>query len=70
MNSPWLFQVHFQAADKRDAEDYAAALADLVETFRRGRTALLYLDPVTSEFSVWSEPAMGTAELKLNRSLL
>jgi hypothetical protein len=68
--SEWLFTVSIQARDRRDAEDFAAPLVDEIERQRRGRTSLSYRDPITGEFTLWAEPALGTADLELHRSPL
>lgn len=66
----WMFCVHFNARNSREAEDYAAALADLVEEKRWGRTGLAYFDPISGAHKTWAEPAQSTADLKVHRSPL
>jgi hypothetical protein len=66
----WQFVVKFRATDRREAEDYAAGLADLVEAKRWGRSALHYVDPITGDFKTWAEPARTTKELEMDREPL
>jgi hypothetical protein len=62
----YLLTITIDADNVTAAEDAAADILSHVNGYKH-RSALHYMDPITGQYKLWSEPAMRADELIVHR---